>query len=86
MSLRFGSFEIFRPADAMGRGPSSGRNDIEIQMLDYVCENFYPHVKLKETKYWLFDKNLFAFKFANRFLKVTQMRREMPNTNSFSLK
>ncbi|XP_072097480.1 selenoprotein O1 isoform X2 [Mobula birostris] len=45
--LRFGSFEIFKPVDEhTGRkGPSTGRNDIRIQMLDYVIETFYPEVQ-----------------------------------------
>ncbi|XP_012412039.1 protein adenylyltransferase SelO, mitochondrial [Trichechus manatus latirostris] len=45
--IRFGSFEIFKPADALtGReGPSVGRNDIRIQMLDYVIGSFYPEIQ-----------------------------------------
>jgi serine/tyrosine/threonine adenylyltransferase len=41
--LRFGSFEIFLPMDQQtgGRGPSYGRKDILIQMLDYVCNELY---------------------------------------------
>uniref|UniRef100_A0A8C3WEA2 Selenoprotein O n=1 Tax=Catagonus wagneri TaxID=51154 RepID=A0A8C3WEA2_9CETA len=45
--LRFGSFEIFKPADALtGRaGPSAGRDDIRVQMLDYVISSFYPDIQ-----------------------------------------
>ncbi|XP_008567185.1 PREDICTED: selenoprotein O [Galeopterus variegatus] len=45
--LRFGSFEIFKSADEhTGRaGPSVGRNDIRVQMLDYVVGSFYPEVQ-----------------------------------------
>uniref|UniRef100_A0A5G2Q861 Selenoprotein O n=1 Tax=Sus scrofa TaxID=9823 RepID=A0A5G2Q861_PIG len=45
--LRFGSFEIFKPADELtGRaGPSVGRNDIRVQMLDYVISSFYPETQ-----------------------------------------
>lgn len=44
--IRFGSFEIFRPLDRStgGRGPSYGRNDILIQLLDYVCDSFFKDV------------------------------------------
>lgn len=44
---RFGSFEIFKPADeSTGRaGPSVGRNDIRVQMLDYVVGTFYPEIQ-----------------------------------------
>ncbi|XP_036762609.2 protein adenylyltransferase SelO, mitochondrial isoform X3 [Manis pentadactyla] len=45
--LRFGSFEIFKPADEhTGRsGPSVGRNDIRVQILDYVIGTFYPEIQ-----------------------------------------
>uniref|UniRef100_A0A3P9QAZ8 Selenoprotein O n=2 Tax=Poecilia reticulata TaxID=8081 RepID=A0A3P9QAZ8_POERE len=45
--LRFGSFEIFKPADEFtGRqGPSYGREEIRGQMLDYVIEMFYPEIQ-----------------------------------------
>lgn len=45
--LRFGSFEIFKPTDEYtGRaGPSVGRNDIRVQMLDYVVSTFYPEIQ-----------------------------------------
>ena len=53
--IRFGSFEIFRPLDRTtgGRGPSFGREDIRIQLLDYVCDNFYKELsaEARETKY-----------------------------------
>lgn len=44
--LRFGSFEIFKTMDqATGRvGPSIGREDILITMLDYSIETFYPEI------------------------------------------
>lgn len=47
--LRFGSFEIFKPVDEFtGRqGPSVDRNDIRIQMLDYVIGTFYPEIQEK---------------------------------------
>lgn len=47
--LRFGSFEIFKPTDEItGRhGPSVDRNDIRIQMLDYVITTFYPDIQEK---------------------------------------
>ncbi|ELK24638.1 Selenoprotein O [Myotis davidii] len=45
--LRFGSFEIFKAEDEhTGRaGPSVGRNDIRVQMLDYVVSTFYPEIQ-----------------------------------------
>ncbi|MEE6481110.1 hypothetical protein FKM82_012755 [Ascaphus truei] len=45
--LRFGSFEIFKPTDeyTSRRGPSVNRNDIRIQMLDYVIGTFYPDIQ-----------------------------------------
>ncbi|KFV96062.1 Selenoprotein O, partial [Eurypyga helias] len=45
--IRFGSFEIFKPPDEYtGRkGPSVNRNDIRIQMLDYVISTFYPEIQ-----------------------------------------
>ncbi|XP_076090895.1 protein adenylyltransferase SelO, mitochondrial-like [Mytilus galloprovincialis] len=56
--LRFGSFEIFKTLDPQtGRaGPSVGRNDILIQMLDYTSQTFYPeiwekHKSDKQTMY-----------------------------------
>lgn len=44
---RFGSFEIFKPRDEhTGRaGPSVGRDDIRLQMLDYVISTFYPEIQ-----------------------------------------
>uniref|UniRef100_A0A8C0T485 Selenoprotein O n=3 Tax=Canis lupus TaxID=9612 RepID=A0A8C0T485_CANLF len=50
--LRFGSFEIFKPADEhTGReGPSVGRNDIRVQMLDYVIGTFYPEIQAAHTE------------------------------------
>ncbi|CAM9864274.1 unnamed protein product [Lampetra fluviatilis] len=44
--LRFGSFEIFKPTDKdTGRtGPSAGREDIKVTMLDYVIDTFYPEL------------------------------------------
>uniref|UniRef100_A0A8C9UMV6 Selenoprotein O n=1 Tax=Spermophilus dauricus TaxID=99837 RepID=A0A8C9UMV6_SPEDA len=49
--FRFGSFEIFKPADEhTGRaGPSVGRNDIRVQMLDYVIGSFYPEIQAAHT-------------------------------------
>ncbi|NXM62878.1 SELO protein, partial [Illadopsis cleaveri] len=45
--IRFGSFEIFKaPDEYTGRkGPSVNRNDIRIQMLDYVISTFYPEIQ-----------------------------------------
>lgn len=47
--LRFGSFEIFKSTDELtGRhGPSVNRNDIRIQMLDYVITTFYTDIQEK---------------------------------------
>ena len=44
---RFGSFEIFKSRDEhTGRaGPSVGRDDIRLQMLDYVISTFYPEIQ-----------------------------------------
>ncbi|XP_012881220.1 PREDICTED: selenoprotein O [Dipodomys ordii] len=44
--IRFGSFEIFKSTDEhTGRaGPSVGRNDIRIQMLNYVISSFFPEI------------------------------------------
>nr|XP_023671011.1 selenoprotein O isoform X2 [Paramormyrops kingsleyae] len=49
--IRFGSFEIFKPADEFtGRqGPSVGRDDIRAQLLDYVIETFYPEIQQSHT-------------------------------------
>ncbi|KAL6473561.1 hypothetical protein MHYP_G00171220 [Metynnis hypsauchen] len=49
--IRFGSFEIFNPADDFtGRqGPSAGLHDIRAQLLDYVIETFYPEIKTEHT-------------------------------------
>ena len=46
--FRFGSFEILKPmsADTGRQGPSVGRNDILIQMLDYTIQTFYREVSL----------------------------------------
>ncbi|KAL8221148.1 UNVERIFIED_CONTAM: hypothetical protein K2H54_060127 [Gekko kuhli] len=46
--IRFGSFEIFKPPDEYTgrRGPSVNRNEIRIQMLDYVISTFYPEILL----------------------------------------
>ena len=54
--IRFGSFEIFRPMDRLtgGRGPSFGRDDIQITLFDYVCDTFYKDIALDsvgEAKY-----------------------------------
>lgn len=48
---RFGSFEIFKCADELtGRaGPSVGRNDLRVQMLNYVIGSFYPEVQAAHT-------------------------------------
>ena len=45
--IRFGSFEIFLPVDPNygNKGPSFGRNDILIKMLDYVSNTFYSDIK-----------------------------------------
>ena len=44
--IRFGSFEIFRPLDQTtgGKGPSFGREDIRVQLLNYVVNTFYAKV------------------------------------------
>ena len=45
---RFGSFEIFKPmsAETGRKGPSVGRTDILIQMLDYSIKTFYKEVSI----------------------------------------
>lgn len=47
-TLRFGSFEIFKPTDSMtGRkGPSVDRTDILGQLLDYTVKTFFPQVTI----------------------------------------
>ncbi|KAJ3596827.1 hypothetical protein NHX12_003227 [Muraenolepis orangiensis] len=49
--LRFGSFEIFKPADETTerQGPSYGHDHIRGQMLDYVIETFYPEIQQNHT-------------------------------------
>ncbi|XP_050405227.2 protein adenylyltransferase SelO, mitochondrial-like [Patella vulgata] len=44
--IRFGSFEIFKPMDPeTGRaGPSVGRKDVLVQLLDYTAKTFYPEI------------------------------------------
>ncbi|XP_020616174.1 selenoprotein O-like [Orbicella faveolata] len=51
--LRFGSFEIFKPADPLTgyKGPSSCRVDILHQLLGYTIKNFYPQVCVPLNKY-----------------------------------
>lgn len=62
--LRFGSFEIFKTMDqTSGKvGPSIGREDILITMLDYIIETFYPEVHSnfsdREEKYANFFKEV----------------------------
>ncbi|RDD45352.1 Selenoprotein O [Trichoplax sp. H2] len=47
--LRFGSFEIFKPLDKItgSMGPSVGRKDILIQLLEYTINTHFPHVAAK---------------------------------------
>ncbi|KAK2169020.1 hypothetical protein NP493_1202g00029 [Ridgeia piscesae] len=59
--LRFGSFEIFKPRDAIsGRcGPSMGQKDILTQLLNYTIHSCYPqiwqsHVEDKTEMYLAF--------------------------------
>lgn len=54
--FRFGSFEIFKPTDSMtGRkGPSEGRTDILIQLLDYTVQTFFPEVMTLTVELYLF--------------------------------
>ncbi|CAG2181014.1 unnamed protein product, partial [Oppiella nova] len=44
--LRFGSFEIFKTVDPMTgrRGPSVGRNDILLSLIEYTIETFFPEI------------------------------------------
>lgn len=63
--IRFGSFEIFKPVDReTGReGPSVGRTDILLFMLEYVVSTFYPeiykeHEENKEECYFEFYKEV----------------------------
>ena len=48
--FRFGSFEIFKATDPMaGRcGPSVGREDILVQLLDHAIQSCYPQVGNKK--------------------------------------
>nr|XP_061813304.1 protein adenylyltransferase SelO-1, mitochondrial-like isoform X1 [Nerophis lumbriciformis] len=45
--LRFGSFEIFKQADEFSgrQGPSYGRDELRVQMLEYVIGMFYPEIQ-----------------------------------------
>ncbi|CAF1394016.1 unnamed protein product, partial [Didymodactylos carnosus] len=59
--IRFGSFEIFKPMDPFTnrKGPSIGRKDILIQLLEYVISTFYTEISNKygnktEEKYLAF--------------------------------
>lgn len=60
--IRFGSFEIFKTIDSMtGRcGPSVGRKDILILLIDYVIETFFPDIKSDDEieKYKMFYKEV----------------------------
>lgn len=60
--IRFGSFEIFKPVDSMTgrRGPSAGRTDIMVQLLDYTVNTFFPEVITgnKEDTYLGFFKEV----------------------------
>jgi uncharacterized protein YdiU (UPF0061 family) len=51
---RFGSFEIFKARDELtGReGPSVGRKDILIQLLDYIIQNHFPEVPKKSSLFF----------------------------------
>jgi uncharacterized protein YdiU (UPF0061 family) len=48
-SIRFGSFEIFKPIDSVTQrsGPSVGMHHILSQLADYVIQTFYPHISSK---------------------------------------
>ncbi|XP_055963025.1 protein adenylyltransferase SelO, mitochondrial [Sorex fumeus] len=65
--LRFGSFEIFKPTDELtGRaGPSVGRNDIRVQMLDYVIGTFYPEIQAAHAADTV-ERNLAFFREVSR--------------------
>ncbi|GFO46223.1 selenoprotein o [Plakobranchus ocellatus] len=67
--LRFGSFEIFKPEDsATGRkGPSVGRKDILVKMLDYAVENFYPEIWTKHKD----DKPVMYVEFYKEVVRRT---------------
>ncbi|EDO49000.1 predicted protein [Nematostella vectensis] len=62
--IRFGSFEIFKPIDPVtGRkGPSTGRKDILLQLLEYTIKTFYPKIydlhSSPEERYLAFYKDL----------------------------
>ncbi|MED6246213.1 hypothetical protein ATANTOWER_014522 [Ataeniobius toweri] len=60
--IRFGSFEIFLGQDEFSglQCPSAGRHDIRAQLLDYVVENFYPHIQ--ETHNNRKERNLSFFR------------------------
>ncbi|XP_072173482.1 protein adenylyltransferase SelO, mitochondrial-like [Diadema setosum] len=69
--IRFGSFEIFKPTDAMTgrRGPSVGRKDILEQMLDYVIKTFFPQI-FEEHKEDKVQRNLSFFKEVVRLTAI----------------
>ena len=52
---RFGSFEIFKPTDPVSRrhGPSEGRRDILVQLLDYTIQTCYPQVKGQKVRVYV---------------------------------
>ena len=51
--FRFGSFEIVKQLDPMTgrRGPSAGRKDILVQLLDYVIKTFHPQVQYRKSTF-----------------------------------
>ncbi|KAM7284912.1 protein adenylyltransferase SelO, mitochondrial [Ixodes scapularis] len=67
--LRFGSFEIFKTLDQFtGRvGPSVGRKDILIQLLDYSVETFFPKIYLEHGN----DKEKMYIEFFKEVIKST---------------
>ncbi|XP_028401083.1 protein adenylyltransferase SelO, mitochondrial-like [Dendronephthya gigantea] len=65
--IRFGSFEIVKNLDLMTgrRGPSAGKKDILIQLLEYVIKTFYPQVHEEhgdnsEDRYLAFYKEVIS--------------------------
>ncbi|MEQ2162978.1 Protein adenylyltransferase SelO-1, mitochondrial, partial [Goodea atripinnis] len=83
--IRFGSFEIFLGQDEFSglQCPSVGRHDIPAQLLDYVVENFYPHIQ--ETHNNRKERNLSFFReVMMRTAKLVAQHRqyEHPGSNS----
>lgn len=77
--FRFGSFEIVKQADLMTgrRGPSAGRKDILIKLLDYVIKTFYPQVGPCFSKILKYE---FSFPLSGIYINIYDTRREIKNS------